>query len=107
MIKLPTVAPHRVIDSIADGLADGAESLVRSVAGAVEGAGESIMRGLDKPFTDLTGKEGPHRIVDRAADGIIDAGVNFLNQGIVESAKKAGESVMHALDHPVEQVKKM
>ena len=96
---------HRVVDSIADGLASGAQGFVSSVAGAIKGVGESVMRGLDKPFTDLTGKEGPHRILDRAADGVVGAGVNALNQGLIGSTKMAGESLMKALDQPLEQVK--
>ena len=96
---------HRVVDSIADGLASGAQGFVSSVAGAVKGVGESVMRGLDKPFTDLTGKEGPHRIIDRAADGVVGAGINALNQGVIGSYKMLGEGLMKALDQPLEQVK--
>lgn len=96
---------HRVADSILDGFAKGATGFVNSAASAVRGVGKSIMAGLDKPFTDLTGREGPHRIADRAADGLIDAGVNLVNQGI-GSAKIAGEGVMKALDHPIEQIEK-
>ncbi|KKN87048.1 hypothetical protein LCGC14_0263180 [marine sediment metagenome] len=95
---------HRVVDSVLDGVANGVTGFVNSAAGAVKGAGKSVMAGLDKPFTDITGKQGPHRIIDVAADGAIDAGVNFVNQGIVGSAKKAGEGVMRALDHPLEQM---
>lgn len=95
---------HRVVDSILDGIADGASGFVSSAAGAIKGAGESVMRGLDKPFTQLTGKEGPHRMIDRAVDGVIDSGVNAINQGLIGTAKMAGESVMKALDHPPEQI---
>ena len=96
---------HRVVDSIADGLASGVQGFVSSAAGAFRGVGESVMRGLDKPFTDLTGKEGPHRIIDRAADGVAGAGVNALNQGLIGSTKMVGEALMRALDHPLEQIK--
>lgn len=99
---------HRMVDSVLDGIANGAQGFVSSVAGAVKGVGKSVMGGLDKPFSALLpGKEGPHRIIDRAADGIIDAGVNLANQGFIGSAKTAGEAVMKALDHPLEQVRGM
>lgn len=95
--------PHRVVDEIANGIAGGAKGLVDSAAGAVKGAGESVMRALDGPFTAITGKEGPHRIADRLADGAVDTAVNFIDQGIIGTAKKAGETVMRALDHLPEQ----
>lgn len=95
---------HRAVDNILDGFANGASGFVSSIANAVKGVGKSVMSGLDKPFTDLTGREGPHRILDRAADNLIDAGVNFLNDGVIGSAKIAGEGVMKAMDHPIEQV---
>ena len=97
---------HRIIDSVLDGIADGVSGFVGSVAGAVKGVGESVMSGLDKPFSALLpGKQGPHRIIDRAADGIVNAGVNAVNQGLIGSAKTAGEGIMSALDHPLEQIK--
>ena len=99
--KMPT--PHRIIDSIADGIIDGANSLGNSALGAVKGAGEAIMRGLDAPFTGITGKEGPHRIIDRAIDGGVDAIGSFGN-GVTGSIKTAGEGIMSALDHPPEQI---
>lgn len=95
--------PHRVIGSIADGIADGARGLVDSAALAFKGAGESIMRAADGPFKAITGKEGPHRIIDRLADGVIDTSLNFIDAGIIGTAKKAGETVMRALDHLPEQ----
>ena len=98
---------HRAVDQVADGIANGASGLVSSVAGSIKGVGKSVMSGLDKPFTDLTGKEGPHRMADRAADGIVDAGVNFVNQGIIGSVKTAGKGIMRALDQPFEQLKGM
>jgi len=97
---------HRIVDDVLDGLADGAQGLVSSIAGAVRGVGESVMGALDKPFSALLpGKEGPHRIIDRAADGIVSAGVNAVNQGLIGSARIAGEGIMKALDHPLEQIK--
>ena len=96
--------PHRIVDEIADGLVDGANSLGQSAANAVKGAGETIMRGLDGPFTAITGKQGPHRILDRFADGTIDAISNFFGQGVIGSIKKEGEAVMKALDQPCEQL---
>lgn len=96
--------PHRVVDSIADGIANGVKSLFDAGAGAVKNAGETIMAGLDKPFSAITGKEGPHRVVDRFADGALDTVTNFVDSGVIESAKKAGEAVMKALDQPPEQI---
>jgi hypothetical protein len=95
---------HRAIDNILDGLANGATSLVNSISGAIRGVGKSVMGGLDKPFTDLTGKQGPHRIIDRAADGAINAGVNFVDNGIIGTARTLGKGVMSSLDHPLEQL---
>lgn len=97
-------APHRVVDSIADGLVKAVDGLGGSLAGAVRSAGKSVMSALDKPFALVTGKEGPHRIVDRLGDGAVDTMVNIGSDGIIGSAKKAGEAVMKALDQPVEQV---
>lgn len=98
-------APHRAADEILDGFATGATGFVNSAANTVKSTGESVMRGLDKPFTDLTGRQGPHRVVARLADGIVDAGVNFVNAGIVGSIKMAGDAFMSALDQPIEQLK--
>ena len=95
--------PHRIVDSIAKGVVGGAKGLVDSVASTVKGTGERIMRGLDEPFSAVTGKEGPHRIVDRLADGFVDTGVNFVDQGIIGTVEKAGETIMSALDHLPEQ----
>ena len=95
---------HNMVDSVLDGVANGVTGFVNSIAGGIEGAGESVMRGLDKPFTDITGRVGPHRMIDDAVDGVIDAGVNFVNQGLVGSARIAGKGVMHALDQPMEQL---
>jgi hypothetical protein len=96
--------PHRVVDSIANGVANGVTGLINAAIGAVQGAGESVMKALDMPFTKVTGKEGPHRILDRAADGAVDAGRNFVEAGVIGTAKKAGEGIMHALDQPTEQI---
>lgn len=95
--------PHRIVDGIAKGIAGGARNFITAAASGVKGAGEAIMRGLDGPFTQVTGKEGPHRIADRLADGAIDAGVHFLDSGIIGTAEKAGEAIMRALDHFPEQ----
>ena len=95
--------PHRVVDSVAKGIVGGAKGLVGSVASTIKGTGETVMRGLDEPFSAVTGKEGPHRIIDRLADGFIDAGVNFVDQGIIGTAEKVGETIMDALDHLPEQ----
>lgn len=98
--------PHRVIGDIANGIADGIDSLGNGAVRAIEGAGESLMSALDKPFTDVTGMQGPHRVIDRAARGAIDAGVNFASRGVIGSVKTAGEGLMEALDHPLEQIGK-
>lgn len=95
---------HKVVDSVLDGVANAVTGFGTSMAGAVKGAGESLMRGLDKPFTDLTGKEGPHRMIDLAVDGAIDAGVNFVNQGVIGSARIAGKGIVNALDQPLQQL---
>ena len=96
--------PHRVVDSIAEGIANGATGLISAGVNAVKGAAETVMKALDTPFTQVTGKEGPHRIIDRAADGAVDAGVNFVENGVIGTAKKVGEGVMKALDQPPEQI---
>lgn len=98
--------PHRGIGGVVRGVVDGVEGLGNGVVRAVEGAGETVMSALDKPFTEVTGMQGPHRIIDSAAKGIIDAGNNFVNQGIIGSAKIAGEGFMKALDHPLDQLEK-
>lgn len=95
---------HRIIDSVMDGFANGATGLVNGVAGAVKGVGKSVMTGLDKPFTGLTGREGPHRMVDRAADGFINSGTNFIDNGVIGSARTFGKGIMSALDHPLQQL---
>lgn len=95
---------HRAVDNVLDGVANGATGVVNSIAGAFRGAGASIMGGLDKPFSDLTGKQGPHRMIDRAANGVLNAGTNFFNNGVVGSMRTAGKGVMAALDHPLEQL---
>lgn len=97
---------HRVIDSVMDGIADGATGLVSGAANAVRSTGGAVMKGLDKPFTELTGKEGPHRIFDRAANGLLNAVVNAANQGFIGSIRTAGKGIMSALDHPLEQIGK-
>ena len=98
--------PHRVIGKILNGLAAGIDGLGNGAVGAIKGAGESVMSALDKPFTDVTGMQGPHRAIDKAVKGAIDAGVNFASQGIIGSAKTAGEGLMETLDHPLEQIGK-
>jgi len=96
--------PHRVVDSIANGVANGVTGLISAGANAVKGAAETVMKALDTPFTQVTGKEGPHRIIDRAADGAVDAAVNLIDAGAIGTAKKVGEGVMKALDQPPEQI---
>ena len=98
--------PHRVVGNIADGIANGIDGLGNGVVNAVKGVGESVMSALDKPFTGVTGMQGPHRAIDKAAKGAIDAGVNFASRGVIGSTKTAGEGLMEALDHPLEQVGK-
>ena len=98
--------PHRVIGNILDGLAEGIDGLGNSAVRAIEGVGESVMSALDKPFTGITGIEGPHRAIDKAAKGAIDAGVNVASRGIIGSVRTAGEGLMKALDHPLEQIGK-
>ena len=94
--------PHRVVDSILDSAADGAKSLVSGVTGALTGLGEGLQTGLDKPWKSVGGPDQPLRIVDRLLDGALNATVNAVNQGAIETLKMGGESVAHALDHPVE-----
>ena len=98
--------PHRVIGNIVDGIASGINGLGNGVVNAVKGVGESVMSALDKPFTGVTGMQGPHRAIDHVAKGAIDAGVNFASRGIIGSVKIAGEGLMEALDHPLEQISK-
>lgn len=95
---------HRMVDNVVDGIANGASGFVSSTANAVKGVGKSMMSGLDGPFQELTGRQGPHRIIDRAADAFVDSGVNFLNQGVIGSARTLGKGVMSALDQPLEQI---
>ena len=96
--------PHRVVDSIANGIANGAEGLINAGANALKDAGHAIMSGLDKPFTAVTKREGPHHIIGRAADGAVETVQRGVDEGIIGSAKRAGEGIMSALDHPPEQV---
>ena len=96
-------APHRKVDEVATGLIGAVRGIGNSVTGSVKDAGEKIMRALDEPFSAVTDKEGPHRVAHRLANGLIDAGVNFVDSGIIGSAKIAGEAVMKALDHVPEQ----
>ena len=93
-----------MVDSIANGIADGVRSLFDAGANALRGAGETIMGGLDKPFSAFTGKEGPHRIIDRLADGAVGTIQNSVDNGMIGTAKAAGETLMRALDHPPEQI---
>lgn len=96
--------PHRVVDSFANGVANGAKGLFDAVVNAAKGAGETVMKALDTPFSQVTGKEGPHRIIDRALDGATDAYTNFIDTGVIGTAKKVGEGLMKALDQPPEQI---
>ncbi len=98
--------PHRVIGNFLDGVANGVDSLGNGAVRTIEDAGEGVMSALDKPFTEVTGMQGPHRAVDRAAKGFLDATANLGSRGIVGSAKEAGEGIMRALDHPLEQLDK-
>lgn len=97
--------PHRVVGSLADGVADGARGLGEAATGALQSAGKAVMEGLDGPFRSITGMEGPHRIIDRLADGAHDAVNNAAGTGLIGSIKMAGESLMKALDHPLQQLK--
>jgi phage-related protein len=97
--------PHRVIDSVANGIANGAQGIFDGAANALKGAGNAIMNGLDKPFEAVSGgREGPHHIAGRLADGVVNTAQNVVDQGVIGSAKKAGETVMRALDQPPEQI---
>lgn len=97
-------APHRVVDEVADGLANGVDGVGNSLIGTAQSLGKNVMGALDKPFQAITNKEGPHRIIDRVADGAASTVRNIGSQGVVGSAKVAGESVMSALDQPVEEI---
>ena len=97
--------PHRVAGSLVDGVATGVKGLGEAATGALQGAGKAVMDGLDKPFETVTGMEGPHRVIDRLADGAHDAVNNAMGNGLIGSVKMAGESIMKALDHPLEQLK--
>jgi len=97
--------PHRVVGSLADGVLGGARGLGEAATGAIQGAGKAVMTGLDGPFKAVTGMEGPHRIIDRLADGVHDSVNNFASNGVIGSVKRAGEGIMEALDHPLEQLK--
>jgi len=95
--------PHRLVGDVADGAVSAVRSVIDGGAAAMKGAGKTLMRALDEPFTAITGKEGPHKIADRLADGAIDTGLNFVDNGIIGSIQKAGDTVMRALDHLPEQ----
>lgn len=97
--------PHRVVGSLVDGVAEGVKGLGEAATGALQGAGKAVMTGLDGPFKSITGMEGPHRIVDRMADGVHDSVNNAVGDGIIGSVRIAGEAIMDALDHPMEQLK--
>ena len=94
--------PHRVVDGLVTGLADGAKCVGDGVAGAVKDAGGKLMGGLDKPFADVTKKEGPHRIIDRLLNGTLDA-ASGVGDGIIGAAETFGQGIMKALDQPAEQ----
>ena len=94
--------PHRIVDSVLDSVANGAKGLVTGLSGAVMSAGEGIQSGLDQPWKSVGGPEQPLRVVDRLLDGAIHAGVNAVNQGVIETVKQGGEAVQGALDHPVD-----
>jgi hypothetical protein len=96
--------PHRVIDNILNGFADGFQGLVDSGANAIKNAGKRVMGAVNTPFKEITGVDGPLEMVDKAADGFVDAGVNFVDRGIIDSAKTAKEGVMRALDQAPEQI---
>lgn len=99
-------SPHRVVGDALNNLANSVNSIGNSAVKTVEEVGESVMSALDKPFTGVIGFEGPHRAVDAAAKGVVEAGSDFFSVGIIGSAKTAGEGVMKALDHPLEQIGK-
>ena len=94
--------PHRVLDNILDGAANGAKGLVSGLSGALTSAGEGIQTGLDAPWKSIGGPDQPLRIVDRLLDGAVQAGVNAVNQGVIETVKQGGDAIQNALDHPVE-----
>lgn len=96
--------PHRQVDKVFSGIVDSVTGLFNSGAGAVKNAGRSITNALDTPFREATGKEGPIKMLDPIGDGIIDAGVNFVDNGIIGSARTAKEGVMKALDHAPETI---
>lgn len=98
-------APHRVIGSLLDGVATGVRGLGEAATGALQGAGKAVMTGLDGPFRSITGMEGPHRAVDHLADGAHDSVNNAMGNGFIGSVRIAGEAIMKALDHPLEQLK--
>lgn len=99
-----TDTPHRMIDSVAGSITNGAQGMVGSLASTIRGAGGTLMRELDKPFTSITGKEGPHRVIGRLADGAVDTAAYFVNTGLIGTVQKGAESIMRALDQPVEQI---
>jgi len=95
--------PHRLVGNVADGAVTAVKGIIGGGAAAIKGAGKTLMRALDEPFVAITGKEGPHKIVDLLADGAIDTGLNFVENGIIGSVEKAGNTIMRALDHFPEQ----
>lgn len=97
-------APHRVVDNMVGGIFKSIEDLARSGVNSIRSAGKNLIKTLDTPVQDITGKEGPIYMVDRVADGIVDAGTNFIEDGVIDSAKKAKEGAMKAMDHPVEEL---
>lgn len=96
--------PHRVVDDVLNGIASGVTGLITSGASAIKNTGRTITSALDKPFQEVTGKEGPIKMLDPLGEGIVDAGVNFVDDGIIGTAKIAKEGVMEALDQPTEQI---
>ncbi len=96
-------APHRVIDGMLDKVASGATGLVNSVGGTIRSTGAQITDALDKPF-EMVGIQGPHHMVDRALNGMGGAITDFVDNGVIGSARAAGKGVMSALDHPIEQL---
>lgn len=104
-MKIPEVMPHRLLDSIADGLVGGIDGFGNAAVSAIQNAGKAVMSGLDKPFSEVTGREGPHRIIDRAADGATGAVRNIASTGFISSIRTLGKGFMSALDHPLDQIK--
>ena len=104
MKDLFTENPVRMVDKMVDGAVGAVQGIISSTAGAVKGAGQQVMSALDKPFQQVVGIEGPHRAIDRLANGALDTTLNFINSGIIGSARVAGKALMSAADHPFQQV---